>query len=169
MNKKLLIPIGILVVIVIVALALMIGRPRGPERPITEEQPTEITEEQSLTNPYDSAKEISPIGESAKNMNNAIKPILVSVFGGAKLTFEFTEELASTIDYTVKRPVVQGDAQKLIEGLKSLMEDKGYKLASTVQMEEGGFMIRYEKEDGAEMGIVAGSSGNKQEVAISYH
>lgn len=163
--KKLLIPNGILVMIVIVAVVLMSGCTKGPKRQSMEEQTTETTEEQPLINPYDEVREITPVGESARNMNNAIKPILVSIFGGAKLTIESTAGFATTIMYTVKRPVVQEDTQRLIDGLKDLMEGKGYKIASTAQMEEG-FMIQYLKEEtGAETWIGV----SKQEISITYH
>ena len=75
-------------------------------------------------NPYDSAQEIE-CGDSIPNATNAdIKPILIDLFGGAKLIICRTDELSLTpgaylhqLLYTVKRKIVLSDGASIKEQL----------------------------------------------------
>jgi len=85
-------------------------------------------------NPYDTAKEVQPSGETATKLNDFIKPKLVNVFGGAKLVFtgtitgtQLSVKEATELDYVVKRKITAED----VNTLKALIEMEGYTTAAS--------------------------------------
>lgn len=138
MNKKLLILIGIVAVIVIVAIVMITGRPKGPgvtpkeqPAPVTEVTPGEEQVGIELTPEeiFREAREVPPTDHPlAKIETLDAKSVLSEVFGGAKLTTSFLDrETGLTAEYTLKRTVTAEDIDPLVKVFK----EKGYTIQSS--------------------------------------
>lgn len=80
-------------------------------------------------NPYDTAKEVQPMGESVTKLDSFINPKLKNIFGGAKLVFTGTVsgnqlpvKSATELKYIVPRKIEAKD----VNTLKTLIEKAGY-------------------------------------------
>jgi len=84
--------------------------------------PTEAGGQEGSGNPYDTANEISPPPEAA-DVHETIKPILDSVFGGAKLTDYLSSQgpggKGVSLVYVVKNTIDSGKAQELRDRIAS--------------------------------------------------
>ena len=87
----------------------------------------EAPTEEELKGPYDSASEVNPASDLNSAFHNDFKAVLVSVFGGAKLTSSSSDKYYEELDYIVKRKVSKEDAQQV----RVLLEAKEYITTST--------------------------------------
>lgn len=78
-------------------------------------------------NPYDSASEVDSSSDLNTAFHNDFKAVLISVFGGAKLTSSSSDKYYEELDYIVKRKISKEDAQQV----RVLLEAKGYVTTST--------------------------------------
>ena len=78
-------------------------------------------------NPYDSVSSVDPASDLNSAFHNDFKSVLVSIFGGAKLTSSSSDKYSEDLDYIVKRIITKEDAQQV----RALLEAKGYVTTST--------------------------------------
>ncbi|MCD6367596.1 MAG: hypothetical protein J7L45_00760 [Candidatus Aenigmarchaeota archaeon] len=93
--------------------------------------------QETQENPYYTASEVQPTDDYSKELNGVLKPILKSVFGGAKLIkSEYATSQGATgagLTYVVMRPVEQKDGSTLID----LIEKEGYQVIVSDVSSEG--------------------------------
>jgi len=78
-------------------------------------------------NPYDSAREVSPVSGLNTALHNDFKAVLDSVFGGAKLTSVSSDKYYEELKYIVKRQITEEDAHET----RDKLQEKGYETTST--------------------------------------
>jgi NifB/MoaA-like Fe-S oxidoreductase len=150
MNKKFLLPIVIVAILVVVIGIYFTTRgPKGPEeKPIgeeptvTSEEPTEKEMAESWEEEFNLLKEVSPIDDFSRQMNSEFKAVLGKVFGGVKLEMFLKEEAKYMLMYRIKRELRENDVEALIISFR----ERGY--TETQHLIEGTtFVLNLEKEE----------------------
>lgn len=111
---------------------------------------------------YATAGEAEPRGEMATELNDLIKPILIDVFGGAKLHVVFTHsgETGVVLNYIVKRSIKNDDLASVI----SKLEAAGYTKILDLS-DEDMFMVQVASQQSYIMAIEG--SFNENDISFS--
>ncbi len=115
------------------------------------------------SNPYDTANEVSPPSEAA-DIHNMVKPILESVFGGAKLTGylsgQGTGGKGISLVYVVRDPI---DSAKIQE-LKNRIASQGY-TSLYGGMEDNSFGFQFMKDNNV---LLVGGEIDTHEITVVW-
>ncbi|MBZ9577677.1 hypothetical protein KJA13_01425 [Patescibacteria group bacterium] len=101
----------------------------------------EAPTEEELKGPYDSASEVEPASDLNAAFHDDFKAVLVSVFGGAKLTSASSDKYYEEFAYIVKRKITKADAQQV----RVSLDGKGYETTST-KAETDVYKYKFSKE-----------------------
>ncbi|MCD6477660.1 MAG: hypothetical protein J7K87_01530 [Candidatus Aenigmarchaeota archaeon] len=126
----------------------------------TTESTTETTqvETQENENPYNSANNIQPLGEDERHLDEIVRPMLLSVFSGVKLTSTASVTSggsSSALGYIVNRVVTSSD----ISSLRSSITSRGYKIILDNIESDGTFALGF-MENGNPM-FISGKTGEQ--------
>ena len=132
----------------------------------SEEENTSDESETQESDPYVSAEEAQPNGALAKKFDSIIKPALVSIYSGAKLTKSSTTKLngveEAELTYIVKRKVNQNDDSSLA----AIITNNGYQLVSD-EVSDSDISITSVKNDKPALSIEA-SIGEQEIDTVGY-
>lgn len=154
MNKKILLPIIIVVILVVLIgvyfATLGIKGPEekstGEETTVSSEEPTEKEMAKSWEENFNLVKEVSPVDDLSRQINSDFKAVLGKMFGGVKLEASYKEasykaEGAYGLTYRVKRELRDNDVEALMVGFR----EKGYTEVAR-NVEGTSFHLALEKE-----------------------
>ncbi len=104
-------------------------------------------QEPEQTNEYDTAVDV-PVLSGAQNLDNLVKPVLESVFGGAKAVSSTNVQQLSSIDYIVKRTITLEDVTTIANSIAA----KGYELTSQ-SVDESHFELSFSQNGIPKLGV----------------
>jgi cytoskeletal protein RodZ len=94
---------------------------------------TTTTSSSSLTDDYSTSKDLTPADSFGKGINNDIKPILSSMYGGAKLSTVSSSADGASLYYLTKQATQVADGDKI----SAELQGKGYKQDSATSSGDG--------------------------------